>query len=227
MSDQKKIVIGVETSHSRGQICHFDGTQLIDNIFWDKKGSHSERLNSHFDDLQQSYKFSFEDIKALYCSIGPGSFTGLRVGINFCKTLSYVHNIPLYAVNTLHALSLLCDDSDLPVLSTIDAQKNSVFLSQFHKGEIVFENQLIGIKELPNHIKEPMNICGTGIKNYIDYINESFINSMTFNEEWELPDIRSFIDKNETTRFIEPINWAKLKPLYIRLSSAEEKKLGH
>ena len=216
--------IGVDTSHPKGQLCLFKNSELLKNVFWEKRGSHSERLNCYFEELLSEFNIEASDINEIFCSIGPGSFTGLRVGINFCKTLSYAHSIPLFPINTLHALSFLCSHDENSILSSIDAQKNSIFISIFTKNnKPLKQNLVIPIEELNSFVSQPYTVCGSGIERYKDFITPDVLTYLSLNESYTSPDLTKIIASHYKNNFLTNISWKDLKPLYIKLSSAEEK----
>ena len=100
-------------------------------------------IRSCFDDLQ----FSIKDINNLFVTIGPGSFTGLRVGLTFAKIVAYSLNIKLYPVSTLEYLASI-SKKERKIISIIDARRGNVYagyydneLNLLHKEELIsYEN---------------------------------------------------------------------------------------
>lgn len=227
---KKHYILGVDTSHNRGQLCLFDGSTLVENIFWEKSGSHSEVLTQQFESLLNQYQDLQSNIAKIYCVVGPGSFTGLRVGINFSKALAFVKNVPVLPVNSLFSMALQCDQIDKKIVSTIDAQRNSVFLSIFQWQnqllQSLVENQLISINHLDSLIKEEINSCGSGLLRYQKFISNEVNSQLLHQDKIVFPDLTKTILENEKHKFITESHWKNIQPLYIRLSSAEEKLTG-
>lgn len=100
-------------------------------------------IRSCFDDLQ----FSIKDINNLFVTIGPGSFTGLRVGLTFAKIVAYSLNVKLYPVSTLEYLASI-SKKERKIISIIDARRGNVYagyydneLNLLHKEELIsYEN---------------------------------------------------------------------------------------
>lgn len=99
---------------------------------------------------------SIRDIELIALSTGPGSFTGIRLGISTAKTLAQVIGIPLAAVNTLKALAASCPEDGILVPS-MDARKHEVFFAV--------------IKKKGNILKKLGNYQRTSIDNYLSFIN--------------------------------------------------------
>ncbi|MFN3404445.1 MAG: tRNA (adenosine(37)-N6)-threonylcarbamoyltransferase complex dimerization subunit type 1 TsaB [Cytophagaceae bacterium] len=99
-------ILSIETS---GNICsvavHNDGSLLGIHEFALQK-SHSRLLNVSIEQLLKSLDISLKDLSAIAVSKGPGSYTGLRIGVSTAKGLCYGLDLPLISVNTLHALAL-------------------------------------------------------------------------------------------------------------------------
>ena len=105
-----------------------------------KKNSHSEIVTVFIDELLKENHFTFSDLDAVAVSKGPGSYTGLRIGVSTAKGLCYALDIPLIAVNTSQSLAIgaLQDyhlDKGLPVLfcPMIDARRMEVYCALFDK----------------------------------------------------------------------------------------------
>ncbi|MCD4731841.1 MAG: tRNA (adenosine(37)-N6)-threonylcarbamoyltransferase complex dimerization subunit type 1 TsaB [Bacteroidales bacterium] len=105
-----------------------------------KKNSHSEIVTVFIDELMKENQISFKDLDVVAVSKGPGSYTGLRIGVSTAKGLCYALDIPLIAVNTLQSLSIGASkdyqfDEGLPVLfcPMIDARRMEVYCALFDK----------------------------------------------------------------------------------------------
>jgi len=105
-----------------------------------KKNSHAEIVTVFIDELMKENQFSFKDLDAIAVSKGPGSYTGLRIGVSTAKGMCYALDIPLIAVNTLQSLAVgtsldYLTDGDLAVLfcPMIDARRMEVYCALFDK----------------------------------------------------------------------------------------------
>jgi tRNA threonylcarbamoyladenosine biosynthesis protein TsaB len=103
--------------------------------------SHAENLHPFIDSLLKEHQVSAAELDAIAISMGPGSYTGLRIGVSTAKGLCYALNIPLIAVGTLelmcHSEKLKSLDADL-FCPMIDARRNEVFTALFNKsGQMV------------------------------------------------------------------------------------------
>ena len=91
---------------------------------------HAEQLPLFFEQLKTAHPFSLNSLDGIAVSIGPGSFTGLRIGLSFAKGLAFTHNLPIVPVPTLMTLAL---GSNL--------EKTSLRTFLFSHGDILFHQQ--------------------------------------------------------------------------------------
>lgn len=89
--------------------------------------SHAEKLHVFIEELIFESKISFQDLKAIAVSQGPGSYTGLRIGISAAKGLCYALQIPLIALDTLQSLAAQISVSNGVIVPMIDARRMEVF----------------------------------------------------------------------------------------------------
>ena len=97
---------------------------------------HSERLLFLVDELLRTSGIPLKELDGIACSIGPGSFTGLRIGLSVAKGLAYASDLPLAAVPTLEALAFRAvrDGRLMPggrVLAALDARRDEVFTALY------------------------------------------------------------------------------------------------
>jgi tRNA threonylcarbamoyladenosine biosynthesis protein TsaB len=111
---------------------------LLAEITLQTKKTHSELLMPHIAKLMDMAEVAKSDIKAVAVSIGPGSFTGLRIGLSTAKTLAYAMNIPLVGVSTLAAMAYGCPVPEVILAPMLDAQKGNVYqaLFEWQQGEL-------------------------------------------------------------------------------------------
>ncbi|MBT8255255.1 MAG: tRNA (adenosine(37)-N6)-threonylcarbamoyltransferase complex dimerization subunit type 1 TsaB, partial [Bacteroidia bacterium] len=97
--------------------------------------SHAERLHVYIEQVMSQAKLDMHHLDAIAVSMGPGSYTGLRIGVSAAKGLCFALNIPLYAISTLKSLARKADtDADF-VIPLIDARRMEVY-SAIYDGEM-------------------------------------------------------------------------------------------
>src|SRR6266852_7071139 len=124
-------VLALESATLSGGAALVDGERLLGEVTLDVAVNHSERLMAAVDRLVSECGLSPHDLDGLAVSIGPGSFTGLRVGIATVKGLGLALDLPVAAVPTLDALAARLPFADAPVCPILDARKGEVYLSLY------------------------------------------------------------------------------------------------
>ncbi len=119
-------ILAIETSSNICGISLIENGLLIDSIDEDKSKRHAEVLPRLYQDLQSRTNFSLRNIDALAVSIGPGSFTGLRIGLSFTKGLAFSKNLPIIPISTMMALAYTARRF-LPTFGIIYSHSNRVF----------------------------------------------------------------------------------------------------
>lgn len=131
-------LLHIETSASNCSVCVSENDHLLTCVELNQDNIHAEKLIPFCDEalLQASLKYS--DLHAISVSSGPGSYTGLRIGVSAAKGFCYTLEIPLIAVPTLEALAQgmsACSDNSELLIPMIDARRMEVYAA-------VYNNQL-------------------------------------------------------------------------------------
>lgn len=131
-------ILGIETATLVSSVALATKDTLLAEITLQTKKTHSELLMPHIDKILTMAQVSKADIKAVAVSIGPGSFTGLRIGLATAKTLAYALKVPLVGVPTLAALAYGCFVPGSMLAPMLDAQKGNVYQAvyQWQSGEL-------------------------------------------------------------------------------------------
>ncbi|HRZ32371.1 MAG TPA: tRNA (adenosine(37)-N6)-threonylcarbamoyltransferase complex dimerization subunit type 1 TsaB [Flavobacterium sp.] len=98
--------------------------------------SHAEKLHVFLEELLKETELSFKDINAIAVSQGPGSYTGLRIGVSAAKGLCYALDIPLIAVDTMQILANQVTVEEGIIIPMIDARRMEVFSAIFDKNHL-------------------------------------------------------------------------------------------
>ena len=118
--------------------------------------SHAERLHVFIEEIIKEAGISFQDLSAIAVSQGPGSYTGLRIGVSAAKGLCFALNIPLIAVDTLQVLAAQAKVSNGLIIPMLDARRmevySAIFTSKYEKiravqAEIITENSFEDLEE--------------------------------------------------------------------------------
>ncbi|MGH7354415.1 MAG: tRNA (adenosine(37)-N6)-threonylcarbamoyltransferase complex dimerization subunit type 1 TsaB [Candidatus Rokuibacteriota bacterium] len=127
-------LLALETSTRAGGVALLDGDRLVAEYVLDVSVTHSERLLAAVDRVLDDAGWDRGDLAALAVSIGPGSFTGLRIGVSTAKGLAVALGVPIAAVPTLDAMAACVPWAALPVCPVLDARKGEVYASLYRWG---------------------------------------------------------------------------------------------
>lgn len=162
-------ILAIDTSTLVSSVALATGEKVVAELTLHTRKTHSERLMPHIGELLAMAEVGKQDITAVAVSIGPGSFTGLRIGLATAKALAYALGIPLVGVPTLAALAYGCPVSGTLLAPTMDAQKGNLYsaLYRWHLGMLreVASPLVSGHDELAAELAghgEPCVILGEG-----------------------------------------------------------------
>ena len=126
------IILAISTSSNNASVALLENDICIKELNIINEKTHSEKLMPLIDELFTITGFSLSDVSLIACDNGPGSFTGLRIGIATTKALAEVKNIPVIGLSSLDALSYNVPQSKY-ICSLIDARNNQVYCAIFDK----------------------------------------------------------------------------------------------
>ncbi len=110
-----------------------DGIVIVLKEFYDGNFSHAEKLNVFINDVLSNSSKTLQDLDAIAVSKGPGSYTGLRIGVSSAKGLCFALDIPLISVSTLQSLSLQVSYKGGFIIPMLDARRMEVYSAVFDK----------------------------------------------------------------------------------------------
>ena len=136
---------------SSGNVCSaavLKDEHLLAENYVDNLKTHSETLAPMADECLKSAGLSLRDIDLFACAIGPGSFTGLRIGAGFIKACAHASGNTALGVNTLDALAYNMSGTDELVCPVIDARRGEVYTATYCQGMRIIDYRAIALAEL-------------------------------------------------------------------------------
>lgn len=224
-------VLGIDTSTMLGGIALLDEQMLIAETRLNVKVSHSERLMSEISLCLERTGVPLQDIDLFAIAIGPGSFTGLRVGISTVKGLAYATGKRVTSVSTLEAFAWNAAFSRYPVCPLLDARKKEVYGAVYRWKQDGFEPQIpegaYPISALVAKCTEPTLFLGEGALLYRPEILEGCGDFAIFGSPEMMAPSPSHVAQlglrnAQNGQFLDP---ASIVPVYCRRSEAEVNKL--
>ena len=174
--------------------------------------SHAEKLHLFIQDVIQEAAISFSQLSAIAVSQGPGSYTGLRIGVSAAKGLSYALQIPLISVDTLLALAHQVSENDGLIIPMIDARRMEVYsaIFDFNKQKIREVQAEIISEESFAAISDKIYFIGNSnekVKSVLTKSNFVFLDAIQYPSAKEMSTIshQKYLEKDfEDVAYFEP-----------------------
>ena len=201
------MILFIDTSTSRLIIGIYKDNK---ELFLENKKANNDLSSMLLPDIKSALdnlKLSIDDIKKIYVVNGPGSFTGVRVGVTVCKTLAWSKNIEVYPVS---ALQLIASSSKKRyIVPMIDARRDYVFAGMYNRNlKSIIEDQYIKLDDL-------MNLLNDYDMKDIEFVSyDKLENTIEPNV-----DIEKLLMKGK----FKAVEAHKLNPNYLKKTEAEEK----
>ena len=124
-------ILSIDTSSQVSSVSVLSAECVAAEISMQGALTHSETLMPHIETALAMARVKKDELDGIAVSIGPGSFTGLRIGLASAKMMAYALHIPLIAVPTLEALAHHCVCEGVRLVPVMDAQKGNVYVQEF------------------------------------------------------------------------------------------------
>lgn len=197
------------------------------------EGAHSSFITPAFDSLFQSYlKMISSDLAAssidpalhkdtfVAVSVGPGRFTGVRVGVSFAKTIAFVLGVPVYPVSSLKIMAESQKDQEKPILVLLNAFKNSLYMALYQRERDNLKELIpplvVLAEELSSKIKTECVCVGDGYAVYEDQLSSDLKKKIEVKENVfpQIKDMASLVKREFHSSGL--VEWKKLTPVYLR-----------
>ncbi|MCX8117214.1 MAG: tRNA (adenosine(37)-N6)-threonylcarbamoyltransferase complex dimerization subunit type 1 TsaB [Desulfobacterota bacterium] len=171
-------VLGIDTSTRCESIGLIDGQEVLADYLCNLPVTHSERLLSSIAFVLRETRTPLEEIDAWAISLGPGSFTGLRIGVATIKGLAYATRKPVIGISSLEVLAAPLVPTPYLICPILDARKGEVYTAFFRCEETkglrrCTEFRALPPEDLTQEIHEKVILVGDGVFTYGDRLKES------------------------------------------------------
>ena len=223
------LVLSVDSSYSTATCALIKDDKILAEINLNDKKQHSIILMRLIDSILKEYEIDINDIDAFIISRGPGSFTGLRIGMATLKGLAFASKKPLISVSTLDALAYNSISFQGIICPIMDALWDNIYTC-LYKNENnnltpLIKEQCLNINELVTILKEqtlPIIFVGDGVAKHKEFLQENIPNSFFAPNHSNFPKASSVGElgiKKINDGVIENID--SINPIYLRKSQAE------
>ena len=144
----------IDTSNSFVSIAILFDNKVISKITKESFNEHSKYAISYVDEVLKESNTLPNELDEIMVVNGPGSFTGIRIGVTIAKIFAYLQNIPVITVSSLESLALSADN-DKKILSLIDARNNNYYVALYNEEyKEIIKPQFLNIEEINTIIEE-------------------------------------------------------------------------
>lgn len=220
-------ILGIDTSTTTGSVAVITETHLLAEYTINAKTTHAERLMVSIDAMLQAIPLDIHEIDAIAVSIGPGSFTGLRIGVTTAKGLAYSLHTPLVGVHSLDGLASQFLFSQQLLCPILDARKQQVYTAFYRNSGATVRRlsdyAVIAPQHVLQDIREPVLFLGDGVNKYRQEIEHTLGKLAMFADAAHLLPRASLIAALGYQRLQrgECDDHFALTPFYLRKSDAE------
>ena len=228
------LTLAFETSAKAGSVALLQDDVLLAESYQNTGLTHSQTLLSMAQDALKSCGLTPAEVEAVAVAAGPGSFTGVRIGVAAAKGFAWGAQLPCYGVSTLEAMALQLGVHAGYVVCAMDARRSQVYTATFHAkdGELtrMTEDRAISLEQLGDEIKifeEPVFLVGDGsILCYNTLVSK--VSGLVLPPAHRMHQRAAGVGLAAAAmrRRGEPGDPAALEPNYLRLSQAERERLA-
>ena len=217
-------ILAVDTCTEVCSVTILDGERVAGEYVSKSSVTHTERLLPSIESLMKELGWNFTELNGLAVIHGPGSFTGLRIGISVIKGLAFGLGIPVVPGNALEIAALQIEGAGW-ICPVMDARRGEVFTGLYKRSEgklhEVQKPVSIKPKDMENFLpKEPVRFCGPGAYIYREYL-ESEGSEFHFRDFFLARTLGYYAQQKFTDG--ESITGMELTAAYLRPSDAETK----
>jgi len=227
------LILAFETSAKAASVALSDGEKLLGESYQNTALTHSQTLLPMAQDLLKSCGYTPQQVEAVAVAAGPGSFTGIRIGVAAAKGFAWGKELPCYGVSTLEAMALNLGIWDGYVVAVMDARRSQVYTATFlaEKGKLtrLCEDRAISLEQLKEELKnceKTVFLVGDGSNLCYNTLKDT-VPELVLPPEHRMHQRAAGVGLAAAKMIAAgvPGNGAELTPNYLRLSQAERERM--
>lgn len=222
--------LAIETSGRVGSIAIVEDGKVLAEDSFEHGLRHAAEMVPRIDKLVRAREWAPKDIQEIYVDVGPGSFTGLRIGVTLAKTLAFASGAAIAAVESVEVLARNAPAEASQVIIVLDAKRDQIFTARLSRGELgsgwqIEESaHLDSLSAMLARAPRPVHLIGDGIPYHQKFLSgddSSVI--VTAQELWRARATAVAEIGYPLLRAGNAADPQTLTPIYIRRPEAEEK----
>lgn len=230
-------ILAIDTSAAAASVCIAQENKIIGEFFINTRLTHSQTLIPMIEQLANNTGTNLKEFEAIAVNAGPGSFTGVRIGVAAVKGLAFADNLPCVPVSTLESMAYNMLGNDCIVCSVMDARCSQVYNAMFrvrsNKIERLCDDRALALSDLKLDLQnycERVVLVGDGAELCAKYLENSFENVFIapINKRIQTASSVACV-AFENMKIGKTVSAAELMPFYLRLPQAQRelnKRLG-
>lgn len=225
------LIFGTDTCCGAATAALMDDTKLIAQTVINHDRTHSQKMMPQIEEMFRLAERDICDVDCFAAAVGPGSFTGVRIGVATVKALAQAANKPCVAVSTLHALAYNNALFSGIVCPILDARRNQVYNALFQGGRSLVrlcEDRALAIDDLLTELKaeeKDVLFCGDGTLVFRSVIEEALGERAVFAPMMQNLNLAAAVAELALLGEGQAVSYQDLVPQYVRLSQAERERL--
>ncbi len=228
-------ILGLESSAKSASAALTEDGKILARSFQNSGLTHSRTLLPMAEAMLKNCDLSMDDIDAVAVAAGPGSFTGLRIGVSAAKGLSWAREIPCIGISTLEAMAQnLAHLNNTLIICAMDARRSQIYNAFFlaEGGGVLrrlCDDRAIALSDAAEDLKAisyPKIVVGDGALLCYNYLSEAGINCTLAPQHLQMQDaVGVCLCAEKAAKEDKLTSSADLQPVYLRLSQAERERL--
>ena len=227
------LILAFETTAKAGSVALLEDGKLLAESYQNTGLTHSQTLMVMAEDMLKAAGKTMADVTAVAVAEGPGSFTGVRIGVAAAKGLAWGAELPCYGVSTLESMALTLGAYQGYICPVMDARRNQVYNALFYVNcgvlERMTEDRAVALADLKTeleHIDGPIFLVGDGSVLTHNTLKDS-IPELVLPPEHRMHQRASGVALVAAAKIAagDPGDAASMTPNYLRLSQAERERM--
>ena len=228
------VSLAIETSGRTGSVAIGTGFEAMEQKFFSGWMRHSVELFPTIEQILKKHNFGISDIKQVFVTIGPGSFTGLRIAVSTAKMFALAANVKIVAVNTMDVIAQNADDISRDnenkinrIVTILDAKRKQFYVASYKNSDDRWKKTTVDCLMTANDIikefadmNDPVYLLGEGLHYYKDKFDVDGV-EVVDDQYWMATAKKTYkvgYQMAQEKLFTDP---AKLSPFYLRRLEAE------
>lgn len=176
-NSKQPLILSLETSTRSGGVALLRGNEVLAERAGKENSSQSAQLLSDISEILQKNDLNLNQINLLAVAVGPGSFTGLRIGLASAKALAIALKIPIAGISTLEAAAA-CSDKEGEICAALQAGRSEYFVQSFKKSpkdglKSASQIEIYSVKDLSEKVAEKNNLNWISTEEIVSMISEA------------------------------------------------------